>query len=429
MTGVASPVPSARSGGLSQPWRIAWFLFFAAGLNYADRAALSSVIPPLKEEFGATDTDIGIMGSMFLWTYALFSVVAGSVADRYSRSRIIFWSLTLWSGITFLTGCATTVPQLYFLRTGLGLAECFYMPAAAALLGDYHGTATRGRAMGFHLSGFQVGTLLGGMVAGTLAEHYGWRWGFWLLGGAGLGLAMLSRRFLVDAAPIPSATTAVRKPRVWPAYAYLARVPSFHVMLASTMVVGIASWPLATWLPLYFRENYGLGLGSASITGFGLYMGPVFLGISLSGWISDKGARRGARYRVLLKAASFVASAPFILFFIGTPSLVLVGSALALSSFIRALGSANEHPIICDITPPAFRSTAIGVLNLCGSAAGGVGVLLTGILKKDLGLGAIFGFSAFLYFFAALLLVISFFFFVPRDIARAQQHEKSADLA
>jgi len=410
---------------VSPPWRVAWFLFFVGGLNYADRSALSAVIPPLREELGASDTDIGIMGSLFLWTYAVVSVVAGSVADRYSRRAVIIWSLAVWSGIMLLTGFATSVSQLYFLRTGLGIAQSFYLPAAAALLGDYHGSTTRGRAMGLHLTGLHVGALAGGLVAGSLAEYYGWRWGFWLLGGTGIILAMMSG-VLLPRSPTAGPMVRVVRPKAttWPAFAYLARTPSYYVMLASAVIVGVASWTLATWLPLYFRENYGMGLGRASLTGLGLYMAPVLVGLSISGWISDSAARKSARYRVLLKALSFLASAPFLLLFIGTPSVVVVGTALALSSLIRSLGSANEHPIICDVVPPAFRSTAVGLLNMCGTAAGGAGVLLTGVLKQELGLGLIFSASAFLFTFAGILLVLSFIWFVPRDISRAGTHEE-----
>ena len=73
-------------------WKIAFFLFFAAGLNYADRVALSSVIPPLRADLGITDAQIGFAGMVFLCCYALMSPFAGLVADRFSRSRIVLLS-------------------------------------------------------------------------------------------------------------------------------------------------------------------------------------------------------------------------------------------------------------------------------------------------------------------------------------------------
>src|SRR5687768_15400567 len=102
--------------GLSVPWRLAIFAFCAAALNYADRAALFSVIPPLREDLGVTDVQVGLLGSFFLWSYAIASPVAGSVADRFSRRRIVGYSLVSWSLITVLTGFVTNVSQLFILR-------------------------------------------------------------------------------------------------------------------------------------------------------------------------------------------------------------------------------------------------------------------------------------------------------------------------
>ena len=135
---------------LHHRWRITLFLFLAAGLNYADRAALSAVIPPLRDELGASDTQIGISGLAFLWSYAICSPIAGSFADRFSRSRIIALSLGSWSAITLLIGFAAQMEQLIVLRGLLGIAESLYFPAATALLAVHHGPDTRGRAMGLH---------------------------------------------------------------------------------------------------------------------------------------------------------------------------------------------------------------------------------------------------------------------------------------
>jgi hypothetical protein len=55
---------------------------------------------------------------------------------------------------------------------------------------------------------------------------------------------------------------------------------------------------------------------------------------------------------------------------------------MVLSSIIRAIGLPSEHPLICEVIPARYRATAIGIFNTCGSAAGGVGVLLAGIFKQ-----------------------------------------------
>lgn len=417
---------------ISKPWRVVWFLFFAAGLNYADRTALSSVIPPLRAETGITDAQIGLAGMLFLWTYALCSPFAGSVADRFSRSKIITWSLVAWSSITILTGFAHTVYALLALRVLLGIAESFYLPAAGALLGDHHGSATRGKAMGLHMLGLNLGLVLGGTLAGVLAEHYGWHLGFWLLGGLGLILAIFSK-FLLSDAPKTAGTSApvapgnpapaAEKSVVREAWRYCLRVPSFYCLLASAMAAGVASWIFLSWLPLFFTENYGLKLGAAGLAGVALYKAPVFIGIAVGGWLSDKMAMREARGRALLKGLSFIISAPFLFLFMGSPGFALVAAAMAISSLIRAIGLPSEHPLICEVIPARYRSTAIGIFNTCGSAVGGLGVLLAGIFKEEFGLATIFGVSSFIYVIAGLLMLLVYWRFLLRDMTRAQERD------
>lgn len=412
---------------ISKPWRVVAFLFAAAALNYADRTALSSVIPPLRQDLGVTDAQIGLIGMLFLWSYALSSPFAGVIADRFSRTRIIIWSLVAWSAVTVLTGFSTSMIMLLVLRIALGIAESLYLPAAGALIAEHHAAATRGRAMGYHMLGLNVGLVVGGTSAGLLAEHYGWRWGFWILGSLGLVLALVARHFLQDG-PVK---TAVSKPKVnfWAALVYLLRVPSFHCLLVSGMVAGVASWIFLTWLPLFFTENYGMKLGAAGLAGVALYKGPVFVGIAIGGWLSDFAMRKDSRSRALIKGLSFLVSAPLLFFFIGAPSFAVIAVVMVLSSMIRAIGLPSEHAILCEIVPPAFRSTAIGILNTCWTAAGGIGVLLAGLFKENLGLEIIFGSSSFLYILAGLLMLLSYWLYVAKDMARAEAYAAAAESA
>ena len=413
---------------MTVPWRVALFLSVAAGLNYADRTALASVIPPLREDLGATDAQMGWAGLVFLWSYALISPFAGNLADKFSRRRIIVWSLAGWSLITLGTGLVQSVTALLIMRVALGLAESFYLPAAVALLGEHHGPATRGKAMGLHMIGLNLGVLLGGSFVGLLAEHYSWRIGFWVLGGMGLGLAACSRFFLTDGPAEGRVQSAAKEARAQPAQAwgYLLRTPTFHGMLLSAMVAGVASWTFLSWLPLFFSENYGLKLGAAGLAGVALYKAPALLGTGLGGWLSDHAVRHNQRGRVLVKALSFLVSCPFLFFFIGAPNFALVAAMLIISSLIRALGLPSEHAILCEVVPSAYRSTAVGIFNTYGSAAGGVGVLLAGLFKKELGLNVIFGASSLLYALAGLVLLGVYYFSMTKDMARAELHQSPA---
>lgn len=403
-------------------WRVAGFLACAAALNYADRAAMSAVFPALRTDLGLTDTQLGMLGSLFLWCYALGSPLAGTLADRTSRRKLLVWSLALWSAVTALTGVAGGLVTLVLLRAALGLAESLYLPAATALLAEHHTPATRGRAMSVHSVGLNFGVVLGGAFAGYLADHFGWRAGFWVLGLGGIGLALAAGAFLQDG-PRAAETVAVVRPSVAEALRYLVRVPSYHVLLAKAMLAGVGIWIFLNWLPLYFREAFDMTLGAAGFAGTFMLQISTVLGIAAGGWISDRAASAGPRRRMLVQGLSYLAAAPFLLLFLTRPGFAAVAVAVSVFSFFRGLGQANENPTLCEVIPARLRSTAIGIMNTCATAAGGVGVLLAGVLKAAFGLDAIFAGISLLFVIAGLALVIAYRRWMDGDVARARAED------
>ena len=154
------------------PWRVVLLLACAAALNYADRTSLSAVFPLLQAELHLSDLQLAGIGTLFLWSYAAGSLGAGFLADRLPRHRVVAWSLLAWSLVTIVTGLARTANELLATRVVLGLAECFYLPAAVALIADHHPAASRGRALALHLCGLNAGLVGGGALAGYLGEQY-----------------------------------------------------------------------------------------------------------------------------------------------------------------------------------------------------------------------------------------------------------------
>lgn len=405
-------------------WRVVAFLACSAALNYADRSALSSVLPALRTEFALTDVQLGLLGSLFLWGYALGSPLAGVLADGWSRRALVVWSLALWSGVTALMGAANGFLALVLLRLGLGLAECLYLPAATALLADHHGPETRGRAMSIHSLGLNFGVVIGGACAGYLAEHFGWRAGFWALGLVGIALALAAKYFVADGpAAIASAAAAAPRASLAEAARYLLGVPSYHVLLAKAMLAGVGIWIFFNWLPLYFREAFDLSLGAAGFAGTFMLQISTMLGIAFGGWLSDRAAQRGTQRRMLVQGLSYLVAAPFLLLFLSRPGFAVVTLAVSLFSFFRGVGQANENPTLCEVIPVRYRSTAIGLMNTCATAAGGIGVLLAGVLKSTFGLNAIFAGISLLFVIAGAALVYAYRHWITRDIERANSTE------
>jgi len=414
------------AGAWREPrWRVAAFLAAAAALNYADRAAISSVLPSLRAEFLLDDTQLGLLGSIFLWTYALASPLAGLLADSAPRPVLIAGSLALWSGLTVLIGCANGLVVFLLLRGALGAAESLFLPSATALLADHHAPRTRGRAMSVLSVGLNFGVVLGGTFTGYLAEHLGWRSGFWVLGGTGIALALAARPCLAGPASVTPRPPAARVPLA-EAERYLLGVRSYHVLLAKAMLAGVGIWIFLNWLPLYFREEFGFTLGAAGFAGTFMLQGATVLGIALGGWLSDRAAVRGMERRMLAQGLCYLASAPFLLLFLAHPDFTLVVVAVAAFSLFRGLGQANENPILCEVLPARFRSTGIGLMNTGSTAAGGLGVLVAGVLKPAYGLGLVFAGISLLFVLAGLALLVAARWWMPADIARARADDARA---
>ena len=159
------------SNALRYAWFVVALLFPVALLNYLDRQMLATMKASMVGDIPsiANKADWGLILGCFKWTYALLSPFAGYVADRVGKHRVIASSLFVWSLVTWWTGHVTSFQELLAARALMGVSEAFYIPAALALIADYHFGDTRSRAVGVHQTGIYIGQILGGF-AGYVAE-------------------------------------------------------------------------------------------------------------------------------------------------------------------------------------------------------------------------------------------------------------------
>ncbi len=403
------------AGETGYKWRLVALLFGVAMLNYADRTAITTVFPLLRSDLKMTDVELGAVGSFFLWAYALASPLAGSLADRMSRSRLIVGSLAAWSLITLASGLAATTWQLLVLRALLGFAEALYLPAAIALIADYHPVTTRATAISIHTAGLSFGLVAGGTATGYLGESFGWRPAFFLLGGAGLLMAVAAWWWVRDAAE-PRELSPKESPSAVASMVSLMRIPSYAILMAQAMLVAVANWIFVNWLPLYFKEAHSMSLGAAGFTGTFMMQGAATVGVLAGGVLSDRYAGHQPRRRMLLQSVCCFVAAPFLLAFLVQPGIAILNLSIFVFAFFKRIGSTNELPIVCDLLEPRLRSTAIGMMNATNCASGGVGILIAGALKSTLGLDGIFGGLSLLMVLSGLITLAGYLYFFERDL-------------
>ncbi|MCX6623749.1 MAG: MFS transporter [Acidobacteria bacterium] len=398
-------------------WLVLALLVLVGAMNYADRTAFTTVLPLLKKDMGMSDVALGSIGAVFLWSYGLISPFSGAMGDRFSRSAIVIFSLAAWSAVMALTGFVTSVAWLLFMRMLLGMAESFYIPSATALLGEHHDSRTRATAMGIHVSGFYLGLTAGGAFAGFLGQLHGWRFTVQCLGVAGLVLALISSGILVRKRPAPAAGAVARPARL--STRAVARTlfstPCYWVIIGEALLMSMGTWIFFYWLPLYFTETFHLSLARAGVAGTVPSNVGGIAGLLLGGWLSDRVARKDFRKRMLWQMLFCFASIPSLIVFLLSPSLPVMYLAVFCFSFLKTMGQANESPMLCELLPQAAWSTSTGILNFANCIAGGIALLLAGVLKQRLGLSMIFASISVIMAAAGIILAVGYFGILARS--------------
>ena len=387
-------------------WRTVALLACVASLNYADRTSISSVFPLLQRDLGLSNMQLAALGSFFLWSYAAGSPLAGFLADRWPRGRAVAISLFAWSLVTIWSGLSRSSTELLVSRVLLGLSECMYLPAAIALIADHHPASTRGRAMAIHLCGLNAGLVGGGALAGYLGETHGWRASLFVLGAVGIGMSVLCFLFLREG-PGRLSKEAVQKqqrPLGEQLRAMLSR-PGYVMIAIQAALVSVGTWMFFNWMPLYFRESFGLSLALAGFSGTAILQVAAVAGALAGGFLSDEMAVRVPRGgRLQMMTICYVLCAPCLLgFLLPSAGMAFVSLCVVAFSVLRSMATASETPTMCDMIPAEDRSTGQALMNMLNTMAGGVGVLIAGFLKADLGLGGVFAGVSALMLLAALI--------------------------
>jgi MFS family permease len=397
----------------NRAWLTVGLLWFIGLLNYLDRVMITTMRGSIVAEIPMTEAQFGLLTAAFLWTYGILSPFAGFLADRFSRSRVIVISLFAWSFVTWLTAHATTYTELLATRVLMGVTEAAYIPAALALITDYHRGHTRSRAEGIHMSGIMVGAGLGG-VGGWIAERHGWEHSFTLFGLIGLGYAFVVAFFLKDAPRERPSNTAINEADELPkiglraAFVSLFSKSSFTLALIYWGLLGMGGWAVVGWMPTYMNENFNLAQGVAGLTATGYLQTALLVGVIVGGAWADRWFRTNPFGRFYVPFIGLCCAAPGIFLAGSTNLLPLAIVGLVVYGFARAFADCNMMPILCQVTDPRYRATGYGVLNLCGTVVGGFTIYAGGALRDaKIDVSLIFGFaSVSMVGCAALLLLI-----------------------
>jgi MFS family permease len=382
------------------PWLVVALLVPVALLNYLDRQMLASMKFSMMQDIPdiGLEANWGTILALFKWVYALLSPIGGFLADRYSRRHVIAGSLLVWSSVTWATGHVATYEQLLATRALMGISEAFYIPAALALIADYHTGHTRSRAVGLHQMGIYMGVIIGGF-GGYAADDpaLGWRWAFEACGLVGIAYAL--PLFLLLRNP-PRSASSHGMSRVSPGGALreLASNGSFLLLVLYFTLPALAGWIVRDWMPAILKAEFEIGQGLAGVSATLYWQMAAMVGAVTGGWLADRWMRKSPRGRIHVSAIgmSLIVPAMFGVGYAPQTGLLWVAVAfLILFGLGWGFFDANNMPILCQIARPELRATGYGIMNFVSISSGGFADWGFGILRdRHVPLVGIFGIFA-----------------------------------
>jgi MFS family permease len=392
--------------------------------NYADRQAIFSVFPTLRQEFGFDKVQLGLIGSAFMWVYAFGAPFAGFVGDRVRRIDLILGGCLFWSAITALTGWCGRLWHFVTVRAVEGLGETFYFPASMSLLSDYHGPATRSRALALHQSSVYAGTIAGSWLGAWFAEAHGWRTGFYFFGLAGFVLALVLYGFLREPRRGQSEPAMEQKPLPLRDVAgILFRKPTVLVLLAVFLGANFVATIFLTWTPTFLVEKFGFRLTTAGLSGTVFIHLASAAGAPLGGVLADHLARRLPGGRMLVQALGLLAGSGFVFVLGSTADVTTLLAAMTCFGFCKGLYDSNIFAALYDAIEPGARATAAGVMNTVGWGGGALGPLAVGWVaqhgrhdREIDNMSEAIASCGFVYLAGAALLLLAVVFFARRDL-------------
>lgn len=394
----------------SGAWLIVGLLCIVGCLNYLDRVMITTMRGSITEALQINDAQFGLLTSVFLWVYGFLSPFAGFLADRFKRSQVIIVSLFVWSLVTWLTAHATTFNELLATRALMGISEACYIPAALALIADYHKGATRSLATGIHMGGVMVGQSLG-FAGGWIAEKHAWTDAFSVFGLVGIVYSLILVFLLKDVPKdgIPENEDAA--PQKEPGINFLKGLKglfshrSFLLLLVFWSLLGIVGWMLVGWLPTYYKEHFNLSQATAGFFATAYVYPLSFVGVILGGYLADKYSKKNYRGRVWVPIIGLCIAAPAIFLASSTSVVWITVIGFMIYALTRTFSDTNLMPILCMVADPRYRATGYGVLNMFACLVGGIGIYASGVLRDaKIDLDIMFRIAGFLMLICAVIL-------------------------
>jgi ACS family D-galactonate transporter-like MFS transporter len=370
-------------------WSILVLLGLGAILAFASRTNLpqAQLDKSFITQFHLSKTDLGVLNSVFFWSYMVLQIPMGWIVDRYGYKIPYAISFVFWCLGSAATGLVGSIGGLTATRLAVGAGEAVMMPASYRWIRNNFAETQSGLAVGIFMIGTKVGPAIGPLIAGYLMVAYGWQAMFLIIGIGGL-VWLIPWMLLVSNDKPKVASEALGK-------RYKSAIP-ISAILSSPLVWGTIIINFCynyfvfydmTWLPDYLKNHHHLSFQKERLYTFFSFMGIAIVAL-LAGWAADILIKRGRDKVVVRKAfviGGFVLACTEIFGATTTSvNVALFWTVVSLSGL--GLATAN-HLALCRLTliPKPAVGIVTGVQMVSTALAGIAAPIVSGWLLDTTG--------------------------------------------
>lgn len=370
-----------------KPVAILMCLLLIHVMAHIDRNMLLGFSPQIVRDLALSHAQYGfLVGSVWVLSFGAMAMFMGTLADRFSRPRVIAAGMLIWSACTFASGYAHSFEQMVIARFFVASGEAALVPAAAALLAEVFPERKRGLALGIFFMGIPIGVGCSFLLAGSFGSEHGWRTTFHVLGAIGVAMVLPLALLKDDRDPHPSQERDIAVPGQ--AFALLRVVVGNATMrytivgflLVNLMYAGFS------FTQLWLVDERGMDPGTIAARIGLLQLVFGVLGSVVGGALGDRGtgSLEGGRmnFMTLLVAVCVPMTLASLLVPASSPLLYI---GLCAGFFLPLAVYGPAAATVTSVVPQQIRATAFGfVMLLINVFAFAIGTMAIGLATDHL---------------------------------------------
>jgi MFS family permease len=357
-------------------------------VNYMDRQMVAAVVEPMKAALGLNDSDMGIIGTVFGISCAVFAFPISYLVDRWSRRKAIGIMALLWSLFTFLTGLGHNMVSILIPRSLVAVGETGFSAGGTAMIGAAYEKKSRGMAMGIFNMAVPIGIVLGSVLGGTLAKLWGWQAPFFFFAIPGVILAILAF-FMKDYKSLEGNGMSGAKMSFGQSTMRILRIPTIVWVFIGYGISNIMAMSFIFWAPAFIQRAWGVDVQAANNV-FAPIMLCAIVAAPIGGFLGDLWFKKNPRGRLYIPAISIIAASLALVAALFLELKGPLGMGLAIAyGFLNVMGLGGLSAVSQDVAPAAQKGLIFGMMVFAMYfLGGGWAPYLVGAISNAFGQGA-----------------------------------------